>query len=254
MTEPEADYGERLRRALHAAADTVVPSGDGLERIRRRTARTPAQDGLGWLAAWLRFAVLDRFAPPGGWRTPAFVEGWRQRLPRAFSQLALVDRLRPLWLWLWLSHGWQRLAGADALRRLRPPDGWPRLTIPDGMRRLARPDGWRWLTSSAAWRQLRLPDSWRRSAPANGWMRPVFATAGAVIVAIMAIMAIPQLRQGVIATFSAGSSTSSNPSSPGNPVGVVPSGTGQGPLLPSTSPASTSTPTKSSTPTPTPTC
>ncbi len=38
MTEPEAEYGERLRRALHAAADSVVPSGDGLERIRSRIA------------------------------------------------------------------------------------------------------------------------------------------------------------------------------------------------------------------------
>ena len=37
MTDPEAEYGERLRRALHAAADGVVPSGDGLERIRTRS-------------------------------------------------------------------------------------------------------------------------------------------------------------------------------------------------------------------------
>ena len=61
MTEPEAEYGERLRRALHAAADSVVPSGDGLERIRSRIAHKPARDsfGLGLLLDWLRSVAAD---------------------------------------------------------------------------------------------------------------------------------------------------------------------------------------------------
>ena len=44
MTEPESEYGERLRRALHAAADGVVPSGDGLERIRSKIAHKLAPE------------------------------------------------------------------------------------------------------------------------------------------------------------------------------------------------------------------
>jgi hypothetical protein len=59
MTEPEAEYGDRLRRALHAAADGVVPSGDGLERIRSRIAREPATDSLGLLVGWLRSIALE---------------------------------------------------------------------------------------------------------------------------------------------------------------------------------------------------
>jgi len=59
MTEVEAEYGERLRRALHAAADGVVPSGDGLERIRHRIVHRPAWDsfGVGLLRDWLGSAA-----------------------------------------------------------------------------------------------------------------------------------------------------------------------------------------------------
>jgi hypothetical protein len=66
MTEPEAEYGERLRHALHAAADSVVPSGDGLERIRSRIAHEPARDGPGLLLGWLRAVTADvRASQPG---------------------------------------------------------------------------------------------------------------------------------------------------------------------------------------------
>jgi hypothetical protein len=36
MTDPFDEYGEILRRALHAEMDSVMPSPDGLERIRER--------------------------------------------------------------------------------------------------------------------------------------------------------------------------------------------------------------------------
>src|ERR1700722_8642640 len=39
MTEADGKYGEELRSALCAAADVVVPVGDGLEKIRARTTR-----------------------------------------------------------------------------------------------------------------------------------------------------------------------------------------------------------------------
>lgn len=39
MTEPFDEYGDRLRRALHAEADAVVPSAEGLEQIRTKIAK-----------------------------------------------------------------------------------------------------------------------------------------------------------------------------------------------------------------------
>jgi hypothetical protein len=53
MTGPPDDHIEqRLRDILHAEVDTVQPSGDGLERIRERTALR----GFSWLT-WLRPAT-----------------------------------------------------------------------------------------------------------------------------------------------------------------------------------------------------
>jgi hypothetical protein len=52
MTEPDR-YGEELRRALTAAAELVVPAGDGLDIIRRRAARRPRV--LAWLLAYVSY-------------------------------------------------------------------------------------------------------------------------------------------------------------------------------------------------------
>jgi hypothetical protein len=72
------DYEEALRRALHAAADSIEPSADGLERIRERLNRPMLsfEAASAWsagTAAWLRrvmepvvaafWAVIDRFRP-----------------------------------------------------------------------------------------------------------------------------------------------------------------------------------------------
>ena len=74
MTDPEAEYGERIRRALHAAADGVVPSTDGLERIRAKIAQKPARDRLG-LGMFLGLGLLtsaarERLRASGGWLRP----------------------------------------------------------------------------------------------------------------------------------------------------------------------------------------
>ncbi|MDQ2875707.1 MAG: hypothetical protein M3Y33_13305, partial [Actinomycetota bacterium] len=72
------DYEEALRRALHAAADSIEPSADGLNRIRERLNRPMLsfESASAWsagTAAWLRrwmepvvaafWAVIDRFRP-----------------------------------------------------------------------------------------------------------------------------------------------------------------------------------------------
>ena len=57
MTQPFNDeYGDRLRRALHAEAEAVTPSAEGLERIRHKITRRHERR-LGYLsysAPWLR--------------------------------------------------------------------------------------------------------------------------------------------------------------------------------------------------------
>ncbi|WP_026341775.1 hypothetical protein [Actinomadura atramentaria] len=55
-TDRDDELGEILRRALRAEAEDVVPSGDGLERIRERIAdRPPRRFALPWLdVPWLR--------------------------------------------------------------------------------------------------------------------------------------------------------------------------------------------------------
>lgn len=55
MTEPFDEYGDRLRRALHAEAGAVVPSPEGLEQIRTKIGERADRRFVTWLAApWLR--------------------------------------------------------------------------------------------------------------------------------------------------------------------------------------------------------
>ena len=57
MTSPHDDeYGGILRRALHAEADEIMPSAEGLERIRART-RNPAAHRMWWQLPWVRPAM-----------------------------------------------------------------------------------------------------------------------------------------------------------------------------------------------------
>ncbi|MFC5180907.1 hypothetical protein [Actinomadura harenae] len=59
-TGPHDEHGEILRRALHAEAERVTPSADGLERIRagiaeRERRRFPVRSGWDWFTAnWTR--------------------------------------------------------------------------------------------------------------------------------------------------------------------------------------------------------
>lgn len=76
MTESFDEHGDILRRALRAEADQVMPSMDGLERIRSRTReRKPTGGWAAWFtASWTRpliavgaavvLALLAVSAPP----------------------------------------------------------------------------------------------------------------------------------------------------------------------------------------------
>ncbi|HEV7930939.1 MAG TPA: hypothetical protein VGP70_01250 [Actinomadura sp.] len=82
MTDHHDEYGDILRRALHAEADTVVPAADGLERIRSRIAEQKPRFGsgrlgsgrLGWPwsgSSWSVSSWLGSSWPAGGWVRPA---------------------------------------------------------------------------------------------------------------------------------------------------------------------------------------
>jgi hypothetical protein len=79
MTHPTREDEERLRRALRAAADSVEPSADGLERIRARL--TPARP---LVAAWM---ASD--ADPAGRRLRSALAAGRIRTGRIRTGRAL---------------------------------------------------------------------------------------------------------------------------------------------------------------------
>ena len=56
MTNPfDDEYGDRLRRALHAEADAVTPSPEGLERIRAKiNDKHERRFGFSLAAPWIR--------------------------------------------------------------------------------------------------------------------------------------------------------------------------------------------------------
>jgi len=114
MTHRTLDYEERLRAALRAAAESVEPDGDGLERIRARI-HAPRPATAAWLATeaepsgpgsfadrlrsfpdaalrWLRPVTAGGAPAPYGWLRPiaaaaAFV------LVVGFGAVALTQNL-----------------------------------------------------------------------------------------------------------------------------------------------------------------
>src|SRR5882724_9530506 len=84
MSTMNRDYDAILRQALHAAADSVEPSPDGLERIRARIGRSP---------------VLS-FASAAAWSADATarIAAWTGPVLRAIAEVfwSVVDRFRPV--------------------------------------------------------------------------------------------------------------------------------------------------------------
>lgn len=83
MNTLNRDYDDVLRRALHAAADSVQPSPDGLERIRARM-KTPPVLSFASVVAWCQEAAT-------------IVVGWAAPLIRTALDAfwSVIDRFRP---------------------------------------------------------------------------------------------------------------------------------------------------------------
>ncbi|MBA9006904.1 hypothetical protein [Thermomonospora cellulosilytica] len=88
-TDPHDEYGEILRRALHAEAEKVEPAPDGLERIRagiERRSGGRTWDPALWLPEWLR--------PSGGWARPVLaVAGVMLAVALGVSAPQTIDRI-----------------------------------------------------------------------------------------------------------------------------------------------------------------
>src|ERR1035441_6817686 len=86
MSRTDAQYEEILRHALHAAADGIVPAGDGLERIRARLT-VPHPLPVAWMVA--AYMVVSRTVL--GWLelTTDFA---RARVGPAWESVASRDR------------------------------------------------------------------------------------------------------------------------------------------------------------------
>ena len=120
MMTQDRDYEDALRRALTAAAESIEPAGDGLQRIRHRldSPRSP-RSALSGCAEWLELhgtRFLVRLEPA--------TEATRNALRRTGPLLALVNFLRGL-----LSPQSARRAGghrgaAGSPGRLGPAGPW----------------------------------------------------------------------------------------------------------------------------------
>jgi len=254
MTEPEAEYSERLRRALHAAADGVVPSRDGLERIRHRIAHEQSRDSFALLLGWLKSVVMDcRF----------LIADLRSATP-PIRPIARAGKLRAMRVLAPVA----ALVSA-AVAALAPAARSAAMTVVPAARTAAaavlraavpalRSAGRTIRSASSAVRtaipvvKSIVPERLRAN---DGWLRPVLATAGAVLVAIVMILAIPGLRQNIMQTSNESPRTGQSP--PGGAPGTDGASPGvsarQGTSV-SASPSASSSPKRGSrTPAPCPT-
>lgn len=92
------DYDDVLRRALHAAAESVEPTGDGLERIRARIG-PPQLLSFGSVAAWYSDAALrvSTWAQPA---VAALLDAFWSVIDRFRPATARPGHARPRFAWL----------------------------------------------------------------------------------------------------------------------------------------------------------
>ena len=93
MMTQDRDYEDILRRALAAAAESIEPTGDGLQRIRHRLdSRQSARSVLSGCTEWLELhgtRLLVRFEPAIEWGRAALKRtGLERALPVLASFLA----------------------------------------------------------------------------------------------------------------------------------------------------------------------
>jgi len=236
MTPVNSDFDLMLRHALHAEVDSIEPAEDGLERIRRGT-RAP------WLVrqASLMLTECVDLARLIGIRL-------EPRLIGARAAIAAHGGSRAAFIGL-LSSAVAVLAGLimpprrrGAAHRSRPsgpggPDGPG--SSPHGRSRAGRPGR---------------PGHAGRPGSSLGWLRPVLAVTGAVVIVVAGVYGLAQVRDRlVLELFRGGGSVPASPGPGGGTGHQVPSLNDQSPLVVAPSSAGTTSTTPSSKPTCSPT-
>jgi hypothetical protein len=260
MTSPERDYDDILRRALRAAAESIEPAADGLDRIRGRVSARRAgsfvllAEFLDWFRPILRW--LESGA--AGARSGLLPLATRMQLPARSGQVlgwfrTALARLRPLVAWappLLAATGWKAAWQRRAEHRTQPS--------PTGLR-------------------ARLGPVFIRLGPAASWLRPVIAVAAAVGIVVAGVFALGQAQQFITPTNQISNPAATHHKAPAtatSSAGVVapivpasstyPTGSPAGAPLPScsssatpkpsaTAPSTSPSPTPTHIPTPTPT-
>lgn len=253
MTSPERDYDDILRRALRAAAESIEPAADGLDRIRGQVSARRAGSFvlLAEFLDWFRPVLRWLESGTAGARSGLVALATRMQRPARNGQVlrrfrTAAARLRSLVAWvppLLAATGWKAAQERRAAaRRTEAP--------PTGLR-------------------ARLGPVFTRLGPAASWLRPVIAVAAAVGIVVAGVFALGQAQQFITPTNqitgpAATHKTSPTATSPavnvppivqvpptyitGSPAGIAPA--------PSCSPSATPKPTATATstsPSPTPT-
>jgi hypothetical protein len=180
MTSPERDYEDILRRALRAAAESVEPAADGLDRIRGRLSapRVSPFVLLTEFLRWLRPILLRVDSGLAAGRSSLSALATRLRLPARAGQV--LGRLQPalgavaaLTRPVLTAVGGKTAPRPRAAHRSQPP--------PNGLR-------------------ARLGSTFTRLGPAASWLRPVLAVAGAVAIVVAGVFALGQAQQFITPT------------------------------------------------------
>ena len=99
------DYEEALRRALHAAADSIEPSADGLERIRERLNRPMLsfESASAWYAGLRRWLepVAAAFGAVAGLFRPAAARPGHAARPGTAGSARSRPSVLPSSSWRW---------------------------------------------------------------------------------------------------------------------------------------------------------
>jgi hypothetical protein len=261
MTSPERDYDDILRRALRAAAESVEPAADGLDRIRGRLSAPRVSpfalftELLAWLSP-LVFRIRSGAAGAGGTLRDLLA---KLQMPARLGQAPdwvrpVIDQLAARWRLALAAMGWKAAGERPrAAHRSRPARG--------GL-------------------GARLGPAFTRIAPAASWLRPMLAVAGAVAIVVVAVVALGQAQEFITPTKYSGPGVAHHKATAAataqggtatlgvnSPTATPAVGTSAGPrpaATCTTSPAPTSssappvstpapTPTQSAIPTPTPT-
>jgi hypothetical protein len=168
MTVLDRDYEDIVRRALAAAAESIEPSGDGLQRIRHRL-QSP-RSASSWAYRWAESARLHR------------IRFFVRLEPAAETGRIALGQVRHRLSGPFLT-AFARSGGANGHTRHTRHAGHPRHA---GHRRLTRP------ARGAAGQQppprTVLGRQWRFSSAA-AWLQPVLA-ASAVVVVIVGVFAL----------------------------------------------------------------